>query len=157
MKKIISIRDAAQISEDLKNQKKKIILTGGCFDILHVGHIKFLADAKKAADFLFLLLESDENIKRIKGKKRPLNSQKNRSIVLSALFSVDFIIPLEGMTKSQDYDKLTVQIRPDFIAITAGDKNIVQRKQQCKMVGAKLIEVAKLEGVSSTNFIKKIN
>lgn len=157
MKKIISVYEAALISKKLKSRGKKIILTGGCFDILHIGHIKFLEDAKKTVGVLFVLLESDENIRRQKGDGRPLNSQKDRSIVLGALSSVDFIVTLRGSTKDEDYDKLIVQILPNYIAITKGDRNTNLRKKQCKMVGAELIEVDKLEGTSSTNFIEKIN
>lgn len=156
MKKIISIKDAAQISKESKVLGKKIVLTGGCFDILHAGHIKFLDEAKKSADLLILLLESDENIKKNKGKGRPVNSQKNRSIVLSAITSVDYILPLEGVTKDQDYDKLIVQIRPDYIALTLGDVNKLQRQKQCEKVGAKLVEVERVKGVSSSNYINNI-
>lgn len=156
MNKIISINDAAQISKRLKNENKKIILVGGCFDILHDGHIKFLDESKKNADALILLLESDENIKKIKGNNRPINSQKNRSIVLSSLEYIYGIILLEGVTKSEDYDKLIVQIKPDFIAITKGDKNISQREKQCKKVNAKLIQIEKFQSLSSTDYINKI-
>lgn len=156
MKKIINIDEAVHISKQLKTKGRKIILVGGCFDILHEGHIKFLNDANKSADSLFLLLENDRNVRRMKGEKRPINSQKNRSIVLSALSSVDYIIPLGDVTKDEDYDKLIVQILPDYIALTFGDKNREQRKKQCEMVGAKLIEIKSVEGVSTTNFINNI-
>lgn len=156
MKKIISIDEAAQSSKELKSKGKKIILVGGCFDILHAGHIKFLNDARRSGDFLFLLLESDENVKKMKGEKRPINSQKNRSIVLSTLSSVDFIIPLKGVTKDKDYDKLIVQILPDYIALTVGDKNRDRRKKQSEMVGATLIEIESVDGLSTTNFINNI-
>jgi rfaE bifunctional protein nucleotidyltransferase chain/domain len=155
--KIVTVDEIAPTLQKLKSKNKKIILVGGCFDILHLGHIKFLEDSKKHADILILLLESDENIRKYKGENRPINSQKNRSIVLSSLKTVDLIIPLEGMTKNEDYDKLIVQIKPDFIALTRGDKNISHRKKQCDMIGAKLIEIQKVENLSSTGYINSIN
>src|SRR5690606_3739180 len=83
--KILNINSVPQISNHYKNFGKKIILVGGCFDVLHEGHIKFLESAKKNADILILLLESDENISKRKGINRPVNIQKNRAIVLSSL------------------------------------------------------------------------
>lgn len=157
MKKIISTDTAYKISKESKSKDKKIILVGGCFDILHNGHIKFLNESKKHADLLFLLLESDENIKRFKGESRPINTQKERAFILSALTSVDYIIALSGVTKNEDYDKLIVQIQPDYIALTKGDKNKSKRELQCKLVKAELVEIDKVEGLSSTNYIKNLN
>lgn len=156
MRKILSEKEAAHLSKSLKQENKKIILVGGCFDVLHLGHIHFLNSAKKNADALILLLESDENIKRFKGEHRPINSQKNRSIVLKTLSSVDFIIPLKGVTKNEDYDKLIVQIEPDFIALTKGDKNLTQRQKQSDMIGAKLVQIERAEGLSSSIYIENI-
>jgi len=156
VKKIISIDEAVLISKKIKQNNQSIVLAGGCFDVLHSGHIKFLSDSKKSADILFLLLESDENIKKYKGDSRPINPQKTRSTILSSLSSTDYIIPLSGMTKNEDYDKLIVQIQPDYIAITKGDKNIPRRTEQCDKVGAKLIKIEKLEGFSSSKYINNI-
>ncbi len=67
MNKIISTEQAIKLSEKIRNEGKTIALAGGCFDILHIGHIEYLANAKKHGDVLFVFLESDENIKKIKG------------------------------------------------------------------------------------------
>ena len=75
MKKIINFRQATKIFQILKKKNKKTIICGGCFDILHIGHIEFLEIAKKQGGFLFVLLENDKNVKKIKGKERPINSQ----------------------------------------------------------------------------------
>jgi rfaE bifunctional protein nucleotidyltransferase chain/domain len=156
VKKIIKLNQVNQLLKKLQKQNKKIILVGGCFDVLHAGHIKFLNEARKKADILINLLESDENIKKTKGPKRPINNQKNRSIVLSALSTVDYIILLEGMTKEEFYDKLIVQIKPAYIAITVGDKNIKKREEQCKLVNAQLVKIVNFDGLSSSNFISNI-
>lgn len=152
--KTINIKRAFTISNKLKRQGKTIVLAGGCFDILHKGHIFFLEEAKRQGDILILFLESDENIKIRKGNDRPINSQKYRSIVLAALSSVDYVIPLEGMTNNQEYDKLIVQIKPDIIALTEGDPGLEQREKQAKMVKAKIRLIKKIEGKSTTNLIK---
>ena len=156
VKKIVNLENIDIIPLYAKKLHKKIVLTGGCFDILHSGHLYFLSESKKNGDILIILLESDENIKIRKGKNRPINSMKKRLKVLSLLSYVDFIIPLRGMTKKEEYDKLIVQIKPDLITITKGDINIKKRKIQADLVGAKLIEISKIENISTTQIIKNI-
>lgn len=157
MSKILSISQAIKVAQNLKKGGKSIVLVGGCFDILHSGHTLFLEKAKEQGDLLFLILESDENIRKKKGENRPINSQKNRSIVLSTLSSVDYVITLKGVTKNEEYDKLIVQIQPDVIAMTKGDKGIERRKIQCELVGAELKLVTEIvEGKSTTDLIKEI-
>lgn len=155
--KIVTIEEAASISRQKKIKGKKVILAGGCFDILHPGHIFFLNAAKKSGDVLIILLESDENIRKRKGKGRPVNSQKNRQIVVSAIENVDYVIPLTGVTIDQEYDRLMIQIKPDVIAITEGDLQTEKRKDQCKLVGAELkVVIKKIDNKSTTALINKI-
>ena len=156
MNKIIGINDAIKVSKQLKQSGKSIVLAGGCFDILHIGHIVFIQEAKKRGDVLFLLLESDASVKKRKGKERPLNPQRMRADALSSLNTVDFIIPLDKVTKDDQYDRIIVQIKPDVIAQTEGDPNSAQRLKQCKMVDAKLAIVTKIVGdMSTTKLLKR--
>jgi rfaE bifunctional protein nucleotidyltransferase chain/domain len=135
MKKIITSEEAGSVVAKLKEEGNKIVLAGGCFDILHVGHIAFLEKAKAEGDVLILLLESDEAIKLLKGDKRPINSQQNRAIVLAAIKSVDFVVLLPRPFKTQDYRELVSEIKPDVIVVTAGDPNLLEKKSQAKEVG----------------------
>jgi rfaE bifunctional protein nucleotidyltransferase chain/domain len=125
-------------------KNKKIVLVGGCFDILHSGHIIFLEKAKKLGEKLVILLESDENIKEKKGKNRPINNQKNRSLVLSKLKMVDEVINLPYLRNDESYFKIVEKIRPDFIAVSQNDENLEKKKKQAKIIGAKVVEVTKL-------------
>lgn len=143
MGKIISVPKIKKLVATLKNQSKKIVLAGGCFDILHIGHIIFLENAKKSGDTLILLLESDAAIKNLKGEKRPINSQENRAKILSALEPVDFIINLDRPFKTADYGNLVAEIKPNIIAVTSGDSNLENKKQQAKTVGGKVKVVLK--------------
>jgi len=156
VRKIVNINEAALISKEARRNKKRVILAGGCFDILHSGHIHFLTESKRAGDILFVLLESDENIKKLKGGDRPINPQDRRLKLLSALTCVDFIIPLRGMTNNQEYDKLIVQIMPDIITITDGDEKLEYRKKQANLKGAKLVVVSKIQSPSTTEIAKNI-
>lgn len=134
-KKIITDQEAGRVISVLKKGGKKIVLAGGCFDILHVGHISFLEKAKASGDILVLLLESDEAIKLLKGEKRPINPQENRAKILSVIQFVDFVIKLERPYKTPDYQKLALEIRPNVIAVTEGDPHLIEKQSQAQEVG----------------------
>ncbi|MBI4078980.1 MAG: adenylyltransferase/cytidyltransferase family protein [Candidatus Levybacteria bacterium] len=141
MKKILTTEEAVKLAEKLRGQHKRIVLVGGCFDILHIGHIAFLENAKKQGDFLFVLLEHDESVRALKGSDRPINTQDNRAHVLSALRTVDTVIPLPKKLDDISYDRLTQQIKPAIIAITKHDPFKKQKQRQAEKTGAKVIEV----------------
>lgn len=124
-----------------KKSDKKTVLIGGCFDILHLGHIRFLKEAKKLGDILIVLLESDGKIKKMKGEGRPVNSQKARAEMLEALRDVDLVILLPENMKDTDYDVLVKKIKPDFIAVTKSDPGLENKKRSAKIVGAKVKSV----------------
>ncbi len=143
MNKIISINKAIEVSKRLRNKEKTIVLVGGFFDILHEGHIKFLQNAKKQGDYLFVLLEDDRKARKTKGSKRPINSQKDRAKILSTLEAVDYVILLKNMTNDSQYDKIIIQIRPAIIATTYNDPYIKHKKRQAKLVKGKVMCVIK--------------
>ena len=87
--KIKSTSSLAQTLKRLRSKGKKIVFTNGCFDILHVGHITYLAKAKKLGNILVIGLNSDNSVRAIKGRHRPINNQRDRARVLSALSCVD--------------------------------------------------------------------
>lgn len=153
MGKIITIKQAIEISKDLKRKNKIAVLVGGAFDLLHVGHVKFLEEAKKQGDFLFVLLESDKSIRKLKGNLRPLNSQKDRALILSSINYVDFVIKLKGILQNKEYDKIIQKLLPRVLATTAKDLNIEHKKRQAKLTGAKVIEVIKRIPNKSTSKI----
>ncbi len=151
--KILPIKKAVEASSLLKTEGKILVLAGGCFDVLHPGHIVFLEKAKRAGDYLLVLLESDQKIRQLKGKGRPVHTQKERAKILSALSPVDFIVCLPFMTTDSSYDELILKIKPDIIAATRGDKGIVHKKRTAKKAGAKLVFVTNAIGKYSTSKI----
>ncbi len=155
---IINTKEAINISNKLRKNRKKIVLAGGCFDILHLGHIKFLKNSKNLGDILFVILESDESVSRLKGKDRPINNQIERAQVLSSLFIVDYVVLLPQMKTDRDYDKLITQINPAFITATEDDPNISHKIRQAKLIGGKLKIVAKkIKNKSTTKLAKLIS
>lgn len=158
MKKILNPQEAIKIAKKIKNQGSTIVLAGGFFDILHIGHIKFLENSKKYGDYLFVLLEDDDKAKKIKGKDRPINSQKKRAIILSVIKSVDYVVLLRQMTTNDDYDKIITQISPSVITTTSGDPNIKHKKRQAKLVNGKVINViSRIEKYSTTRLVGLMN
>ena len=108
--------EIAIIVKELKATSKKIVFTNGCFDIIHAGHVEYLQEAAELGDVLIIGLNSDNSVKRLKGKSRPINSQIDRAKVLSGLIAVDYIIIFEEDTPYMLID----HIKPDML-VKGGD------------------------------------
>ncbi len=152
---IISEKLIEPIVNSYKSEGKKIVLVGGCFDVLHDGHIQFLLKSEQKGDALILLLESDENIKKLKGKNRPHNKFDIRAKELEKLGFIDLIVKLSPNTSDTYYYNLTKLIRPDIIALTKNDPLTDKKKEQAKISGGIVLEVMERdERFSSTKIIK---
>jgi len=155
--KIVHVKEAIKIAKELRQKGSSILLVGGCFDILHVAHVKFLEKAKQKGDVLFVLLENDYNVRKLKGKNRPINSQKNRAVVLSALCPVDYVVLLSNMKTNAHYDEVVRKIRPSIIATTNNDPNIVHKIRQAKQINGKVVSVLqKISDQSTTRLARLI-
>ena len=154
--KIINLTDAVKISKKLKEENKTIVVSGGCFDILHIGHVKFLQEAKKRGDVFFILLENDNTVRKLKGKNRPINPQGERAEVLAALSLVDYVVLLEDMNTNQDYDNLIYELKPNIIATTKNDPQAVHNERQAKKINAKVSYVTNRIQNKSTTLLSKI-
>lgn len=151
MGQVVKASKLSGLIKSIKKQKKSICLVGGCFDILHPGHVIFLAKAKLQADFLIILLESDQKVRQLKGANRPVHFQKGRARLLSALGSTDLVVMLPYMDQAKEYDALIQKIKPDVIATTLGDPESHYKKRSAKMVGAKLKYVTRIIGNHSSS------
>ncbi len=156
MNKILTVDQAIKEGERLRLNGKSIVLIGGCFDILHIGHITFLEKAKASGDSLFVFLEPDESIKKLKGKKRPINNQENRAKILSALESVDYVILLPPHLTGIDYDRMIIQLKPAIIATTRGDVHRKNKERQAALIKCKIIEVTDYISDQSTSRLVKL-
>ncbi|HAT71535.1 MAG TPA: D-glycero-beta-D-manno-heptose 1-phosphate adenylyltransferase [Elusimicrobia bacterium] len=111
-RKIISLKKAAALRAALKRAGKKAVFTNGCFDILHAGHVASLEKARSLGDFLFLGLNSDASVRRLKGPARPFNKAADRAVVLAALAAVDAVVIFKEDTPLA----LIKALRPDVLA-----------------------------------------
>lgn len=132
----------------------KKVLVGGCFDLLHFGHIKFLEESKKLGDYLVVALESDENVKRMKGETRPIHSQTQRSAMLSSLRVVDEVIPLPPLKSDAEYAALVQSVSPAVIAITEGDAMEDKKRNHAALVGAVVAVIPKIHTPSTSQLAK---
>ena len=156
MNKIINVKDAIELARKLNKENRKIVITGGCFDILHIGHIKLFDESKKKGDFLFVLLENDNSVRKLKGEGRPINPQIERAEVLASLSSVDFVVLLNDMGKNEDYDNLIYDLKPSTITTTKDDPQGIHNERQAKKIGAKVLYVNKRVNNKSTSLMAKI-
>lgn len=140
--------------QDARKEGEKIVLTNGCFDILHPGHIRYLQQAKELGDRLVILVNSDDSVKRLKGSDRPVNDLDYRMEMLAALECVDWVIPFENDTPKQEIDQLLPDILVkggDYSDITqiAGHESVLANGGEVKLLSF-------IEGHSTTAIIKSI-
>jgi rfaE bifunctional protein nucleotidyltransferase chain/domain len=111
MKSIKTLEEMKEIRQQLKNQIKKVVFTNGCFDLIHAGHIDYLAKAKALGDVMIVGLNSDASVIRIKGNKRPILNATERCFIISNLKPVDYVVLFD-----EDTPKLLIEeLRPDIL------------------------------------------
>ena len=153
MHKILNRKILKDKLEALRKEGKKIAFTNGCFDILHVGHVRYLKEAKKTADILVLALNSDASVRSIKGLKRPLVSEEERAEVLAALEYIDFVTIFHELTPLE----LICYLKPDIL-IKGGDwpEDKVVGRDEIKKWGGHITIIPEVAGKSTTNIVDKI-
>jgi len=151
--KIIAYNEINKIAEKLKADGKTIVFTNGCFDILHVGHVRYLQAARELGDCLILGLNSDQSVRTLKGPTRPINQQDDRAEVLSALFAVDYVVIFDQPTAAN----LVATIKP-AIYVKGGDYNIENLPEAtiASQYGGQTILIPEVPGRSTSNIIKKM-
>jgi FAD synthetase len=133
---------------------KKIVLVGGCFDLLHFGHISFLKQAKSYGDYLMVALESDENVRKNKGPSRPIHTQAQRKEMLQALTVVGEVVELPPMSEDEEYFAFIRKIKPAVIALTEGDPMLTKKMEQAKQNDAKVVIISKIHTPSTSQLTK---
>lgn len=153
MSKIKNLEELKNIVNELKNQNKKIVTTNGVFDILHIGHIRYLQEAKKLGDILIVAINSDNSVKKIKDPKRPLNNENDRAEALASLECVNYITIF---SEENPINFLEI-VKPD-IHVKGGDYKIdkIIEKDTVERNNGKIVLIPEVKGHSTTALIKKI-
>lgn len=136
-----------------RQRGEKIVMTNGCFDILHAGHVSYLANARKLGDRLIVAVNSDQSVKQLKGESRPINPLMQRMIVLGALDSVDWVVPFEEQTPQ----RLIARILPDVL-VKGGDykPDQIAGSKEVIAAGGEVRVLNFEDGCSTTNIINSI-
>lgn len=150
---LISQSAAKIIADEARKDSRRIVFTNGCFDIIHAGHVKYLAEAKKLGDVLFLGLNSDQSVRRLKGDSRPINSETDRASVLSALRFIDYVVVFGEDTP----ENIIRTIRPDVL-VKGGDYKIenIVGADFVKSEGGEVVTIDFVDGKSTTKIIEKM-
>ena len=147
--------DQQSLISELKTTRegKRVVFTNGCFDILHVGHVKYLAEAKAQGDILVIGLNADASVKRLKGSERPINVQEDRADVLAALASVDYVTLFEEDTPLA----LITAVMPDVL-VKGGDWPVekIVGHEVVLQKGGEVKSLQFVEGRSSSDLIEKL-
>ena len=150
--KIVSKTKAAEISKKLKEEKKTVGFTNGCFDLLHLGHLNSFMQAKKECDVLFVGLNTDASVKRLKGETRPVNDEKTRAMFLAALEFIDYVVLFDEDTAVP----LVEAIRPDVVAKEGYAVENWPEARAALRYGGKAVTLKRFEDYSTTNLIQKL-
>jgi rfaE bifunctional protein nucleotidyltransferase chain/domain len=151
--KIIPPSEITALVESLKVQKKKIVFTNGCFDLLHAGHVRYLTEARAQGDCLIVGLNTDRSVNRIKDPHRPLIPEGQRAEVLAALDCVSYVVFFE----EPDPLSLIETIKPDVLVKGADwSEDDIIGAGLVRSYGGRVFRVALVGGISTTEIIRRI-
>ncbi len=154
MGQVLRKENVAEFVAKLHKSGKTVVTTNGCFDILHVGHVRYLQKTKSFADYLIVLLNSDKSVKSIKGPSRPINNESDRAEILCALSCVDYVVLFDEDSPGALIDEIKPDVYTkgaDYTMETLPEADIM-RKNNIRVEFIKFVQ-----GKSTTNTINKIN
>lgn len=151
--KLKSLSAIGGIVSRLRRRGKKIVFTNGCFDIIHVGHVDYLSRARDLGDILVIGLNSDSSVRRLKGRGRPINKEKDRALILSALSFVDYIVIFGDDTPGD----LIKKIKPDIL-VKGGDWKIkeIVGADFVSSYGGRVTTIPFVKGYSTTSVVERM-
>jgi len=151
--KIKTRKELLRIIKDLKAKGKRIVFTNGCFDLLHIGHVRYLEKARALGDVLVVGVNSDSSVRKLKGPERPILHEEERAGILSGLGCVDYIT----IFREIDPLKLITSLRPDLLA-KGGDwtKEQTVGKEVVERLGGEVVIIPFIKGASTSNLIETI-
>lgn len=150
---LINREDIRALVDIIHNSGKTVVCTNGCFDILHVGHVRYLEATKAFADFSIVLLNSDKSVKSIKGPTRPINNELDRAELLSALKCVDYVVLFDEDSPRNLLDEIKPDVYTkgaDYTMETLPEADIMRKN------GTRVEFIKFVEGKSTTNVIRKM-
>src|ERR1051325_2069837 len=152
-KVILSLEELLHVRAGLRAEGRRLVFTNGCFDILHVGHVRYIAEARRLGDALLVAINSDRSVRALKGAGRPVMNEGERAELLAALSSVDFVTVFD----EESPRALISELLPDVPA-RGGDYALeeIHAREEVERAGGRVVALPFVEGASTTNIIERI-
>jgi D-beta-D-heptose 7-phosphate kinase/D-beta-D-heptose 1-phosphate adenosyltransferase len=152
-KVILSLEELLRVREALRAEGRRLVFTNGCFDILHVGHVRYLAEARRLGDALLVAINSDASVRALKGANRPVMNEAERAEILAALSSVDFVTVFD----EESPRTLISEVLPDVL-VKGGDyrPEEIHGREEVERAGGRVLSLPFVEGASTTGIIERI-
>ena len=150
---ILDTNELLRVRAELRAAGRRLVFTNGCFDILHVGHVRYLAEARRLGDALLVAVNSDRSVRALKGAGRPVMSEAERAEMLAALSSVDFVTVFD----EESPRRLISEVLPDVL-VKGGDyaPSEIHGREEVERAGGRVLALPFVEGASTTGIIERI-
>jgi len=151
VEKILSLEQAYEVVEELKRQGKRVVFTNGCFDLLHPGHVRYLAQARELGDVLLVAVNSDSGVRAIKGPGRPILPEGERAEILAALECVDYVTIFSDLTPQAVIARMLPQV-----LVKGGDwgPDEIVGRAEVEAAGGKVVSIPAVPGFSTSAIIQ---
>jgi D-beta-D-heptose 7-phosphate kinase/D-beta-D-heptose 1-phosphate adenosyltransferase len=151
--KILSTGELRKERERLRAARRRLVFTNGCFDILHVGHVRYLAAARALGDALLVAINSDRSVRELKGAGRPVVGESERAEMLAALAAVDYVTVFDELSPRA----LIAEVLPDVL-VKGGDYRLdeIHGREEVEAAGGRVCALPFVEGASTTSIIERI-
>ena len=152
-KVILDGGELLRVRAELRAAGRTLVFTNGCFDILHVGHVRYLAGARRLGGALLVAVNSDRSVRALKGAGRPVMNEAERAEMLAALSSVDFVTVFD----EESPRRLISEVLPDVL-VKGGDYGVdeIHGREEVEAAGGRVLALPFIEGVSTTDIIERI-
>ena len=153
IEKILSLEKMLGERQDLRSSGRKLVFTNGVFDLLHVGHIRYLAEARTFGDALLVAINSDRTVRELKGDSRPIFNQLERAEILAALKQVDYVTIFDDISPRN----VISQVLPDVL-VKGGDYQLdeIHGREEVEAAGGRVVSLSFIDGVSTTSIIERM-
>jgi len=151
--KILSLDELLGVRQGLRAAGKTLVFTNGVFDLLHVGHVRYLAEARALGDVLLVGINSDRTVRELKGEGRPLTNESERAEILAALRQVDYVTIFDEISPRA----LITQLLPDVL-VKGGDYNLdeIHGREEVEAAGGRVVSLPFIEGASTSAIIERM-
>ncbi len=149
--KILPLERAYEVMDELKRRGKRVVFTNGCFDVLHPGHTRCLAEARKLGDLLIVAMNSDRSVRALKGEDRPLQPEEERAEILAALEAVDYVTIFDDLTPQA----VIARMLP-HVLVKGGDwgRNEIVGRAEVEAAGGRVVSIPVVQGYSTSAIIE---